>query len=342
MKSSSTNQKVTACLQFEAELSAFIDNELDELHVQKVVSHLENCKACRLRVERMRICVKMHQDCYDEEALLASLDGQEMFGGLTSAILVENIDRIAGLFYEIGKAFVVKGSRDRRKFLQLKAHLLTKPIAIGNGKSEARNILEQTGDLSRINTEYEKVVNRASSFFRKVSRDSNEYVAIGRRFLEESLSIDGSRAEPRIYLGYSYIISKRYDLAQTQLRNVLAMPGVSEKNRMIVFQNLGFIATYKMDYYGAIDCYQEIVKSGFIEKNPNFYRVLRSLALSYAKVSNFEKSTEFFNRIVEDFPERVKEVRKDLCSMGNFQKLLHKQQLFHEDLQERVPELFSN
>ncbi len=342
MKSSSTSPKLTACEKFEAELSAFIDNELDELHAQQVVSHLESCKACRLHVERMRICVKLHQDSYNEEVIAASLDGQEIFSGLTSTLLVENIDRIAALFYEVGKAFVLKGSRDSRKFLQLKAHLLTQPIPIGNGKHEAKNILEQTRDLAKLNNEYDKVVKRASSFFRKVNRDSNEFVAIGRRFLEESLSIDDSRAESRIYLGYSYIISRRYDLAQAQLRKVLAMQGVSEKNRMIVYQNLGFIATYQMDYYSAIDCFQEIVKSGFIERNPNFYRVLRSLALSYAKVSNFDRSIEFFNRIVEDYPEKIDEVRRDLFSMGNFQKLLHSQNLFHELLQKRVPELFSN
>ena len=77
-----------------------------------------------------------------------------------------------------------------------------------------------------------------------------------------------------------------------------------------------------------------------IERQPKFYSILTSLAMTYAKVSNFEKSIEYFNKIVKQFPTKVVEVRKELYTMETFQNLIRTEHAFRDRLQRTVPVLF--
>ncbi len=329
-----------ACEHFEAELNAFVDGELQALHLKRVVAHLDKCPACRSYVDQLRAFAQMHRDCSDSEALLKAIDAPGIFQNITAVLLSEKVDKLAGLFYQIGKAFILKGASERRK--GIKTSPLTQPKPIDQSKRSAKTLLKETGELSRLNSDYEKVLRKANSFFRKGSRDRTDRLEIGRRFLEESLGIDAKCSESRIYLGFSYMITRNYDLARDQFRKVLAFPGVSEENRMIAFQNLGFLYVIEKRYEEAVDCFREIEKSGIIERQPKFYSILTSLAMTYAKVSDFEKSVEYFNKIVKQFPAKVVEVRKELCAMETFQNLIRTERAFRDRLQRTVPVLFAS
>ena len=326
------------CAHFEAELNAFVDGELRDLDARRVVDHLDACPRCREYVEQLRVFARLHRDCHDPEAALAGLDAPDVFRNITAKLLAERIGKLAELFYQIGKAFVLKGSRGKRKGLTIAP--LTRPVSIDRTRSRARSLLKETEELAALDAAYARSIGKASAFFRSVSKGRNEFVTVGRRFLEESLVLEGNRAEVRIYLGFSFTITRNYDKARDQFRKVLAMPGLSETNRMIAFQNLGFLASFERNYAGAIDCFQELDRSGFIERNPKFFPVLTSLAMAYAKISDYDKSIEFFERIVAEYPTKVEEVRKEISLMDTFQGLLRREALFRKALLERVPALF--
>lgn len=330
----------TTCQHFEQQLNAFVDGELQKLEVQRVVEHLDKCSTCRLYVDELRVFAQMHRDCHDSEALLRSIDAPTMFQNLTGTLLVEKISKLSEIFYQIGKAYVLKGSKQKRN---INKELLTKPKPINVTKQKAKRLLDETSELTRLNASYEKVLKKARSFFRKDSRNRNDQVAIGRRFLEESLTIDPRRPEPRIYLGFSCILERRYDRAREQLRKVLAQPEVSEENRVIAIQNMGFLNVLEKRYDDAVECFREVEKSELIKKQPNFgYRILTDLATAYAKASNYDKSIEYFSKIVKEFPSKVVEIRRDLFAMETFQNLLRTHAVFREKLEKRIPVLFAS
>ncbi len=330
----------TTCQHFEQQLNAFVDGELKNLEVQRVVAHLETCSTCRLYVDELRAFAQMHRDCHDSEAILRTIDAPSIFQNITGTLLDEKIGKLSELFYQVGKAYVLKGSKRKRNFNE---ELLSKPKPINLTKQKAKRLLDETSELTRLNSSYEKVLKKARSFFRKDKRSRNDLVAIGRRFLEESLTIDPKRPEPRIYLGFSCILERRYDRAREQLRKVLAQPEASEQNRMIAIQNMGFLNLLERRYDDAVNCFREVEKSELIKKQPNFgYRLLTDLATAYAKASNYDKSIEYFSRIVNEFPSKVVEIRKDLFAMDTFQNLLRTQAVFREKLEKRIPVLFAS
>lgn len=328
------------CQHFEAELSAFVDGELQQLHMQRVMAHLDSCSACRSYVDQLRLFAQMHRDSYSTEEILKTVDGPGIFNNITASLLTEKVDKIAELFYQIGKAYVLKGAREKRKGLRTAP--LTRPKPITQSTQKAKSLLNETGELSKLNGDYDNVLKKARFFFKKDNKAQADRLAIGRRFLEQSLVINTDKAEPRIYLGFSFMVTRRYEQAREQFRKVNALPTVSEENRMIALQNLGFLFVIEKKYNDAVACFREIEKSGIITKQPKFFTVLTSLAMSYAKVGNYEKSIEYFKKIVNDFPAKVVEVRKELHSMETFQKLIRTQQVFRETLEKRLPALFAS
>jgi|GEM_PF-2241092 len=333
----------TACTDIEMELNAFVDNELKEIHVQGVLDHLDMCPSCRRYVDQLRVYAQMHRDCHHQETLLGTIDAPQIFQNITNTLLEEKISKLSDLFYQIGKAFVVKGSKIKGRQRRMRQTLFSKPSPLGMTTQKAKNMIREAGELSRLNKDYEKVVKKARSFFRMVSRRQDENLELGRRFVEESLSIKPDAVESRIYLGFYFTITRRYDQALTQFRKVLALPGVSEENRMITFKNIARLFILEKKYDDALGCFKEIEKSGFIKKKPMFlYRVLTQLATTYAKASNFEKSIEYFDRIVKEFPKKIADTRNELCSMETFQNLLLHEHVFRETLQKKIPALFAS
>jgi tetratricopeptide (TPR) repeat protein len=193
-----------------------------------------------------------------------------------------------------------------------------------------------------LNGDFEKVVKKVKSFFKRDPKAQNTRLETGRRFLEESLRVDPDRAEPRIYLGFCFMVSRRYDQARDQFRRVLALPDVSEENQMIAFQNLGLLYVSETKYEEAVSCFQEIEKSGIINRHPSFYSVLTKLAMAHAKAANFDQSIEYFKKIVRKFPTKVVDVRKELYSMETFQNLLRSDRVFRKTLEQRIPALFAS
>lgn len=337
------------CRGLEGDLNAFVDGELDTLDTAKVMNHLEACPHCRDYVDALRRFAAFHRTSFDPEALSSGMDGQGLFQEITGELLQEKVARIAELFYQLGKAYLTRGFARRGRVgrgpeaRRVRHDMASPPRPIDRTRSKANRVIREAGDLAHAGGHSGKTLRRAKGFFRAVRARNGEDLEIGRRFMEESLAIAPERPEPRIFLGcYYYVGARKYAAAREQLRKVLLLPGLSEEHRAEALVNLGLTYNIEYRYAEALACFREVVKSGIHRRHPRFYRCLLFLAVTHAKLGEFEESLQGFRRTVRDFPSRVDEIRKDLFEMRSFQQVISATPRFREDLERRVPVLFAS
>jgi len=342
-------QKPASCVEFEADLSAFVDGELDTLDANKLMHHVDGCSRCQELIEQLGQMGRMHRACYSEEDILGALDGAEIFQNIASDLLHEKSGKIADLFYQIGKAYLLKGfarGREAGASPDSIRHVLrprTRPLAIETAKMKTGRIFREIEGLSAQMPVPHKTLKRAGSFFRTTRRRQDGCLELGRRFIEESLAIDPERAEPRLYLGaYFYAGMKKYQEAKEQFRKVLSLPNVSEVNRADALINLGALYTIEYQYAEAKACFQEVERSGVIKQYPRFYRCLIFLAVTCAKLGEFDEAMDVFGRIAASFPKRIDQIRCEIWDMHSFQNVVQMHDGFRESLRNRIPVLFAS
>ncbi|MHC4945965.1 MAG: hypothetical protein ACYTG7_23370, partial [Planctomycetota bacterium] len=96
------------------------------------------------------------------------------------------------------------------------------------------------------------------------------------------------------------------------------------------------------NYVEAKACFREVVKSGVINKFPRYYRSLVFLAITYARLGEYENSISSFAEIFEIFPRRIEKIRSEIWDLQSFRSMLDAQQGFRRDLQNKVPLLFAS
>jgi len=336
------------CRHLEADLSSFVDGELDAIDGGRVMEHLEECPRCREYIESLRRFAAFHRAGFDPEALAGSLDGKGLFREITGELLREKVERVAELFYQLGKAYLTRGFARRGRVgrgpraRRVRHDMATPPRPIDRTRTKANRIFREAGDLASAGGHSGKALKRARGFFRAVRTRGGDDLEIGRRFMEESLAIDPDRPEPRIFLGcYYYVGARKYEAAREQFRKVLLLPGLSDEHRAEALLNLGLTHNIECRYEEALACFREVVKRGIPKKHPRFYRCLLFLAVTHAKLGEYEESVEGFHRAVRDFPSRVDEIRKDLVEMPSFQQVVSAAPRFRAALERRVPVLFA-
>ena len=336
------------CHGLEADLNAFVDGELDVLDSGKVMEHLEGCARCREYVESLRRFAAFHRTSFDPETLAGSLDHKALFREITGELLQEKVERVAELFYQLGKAYLTRGFARRGRVgrgpgtRRVRHDMISPPRPIDRTRMKANRIFREAGDLASAGGHSGKAIKRARGFFRAVRTRGGDDLEIGRRFMEESLAIDPDRPEPRIFLGcYYYVGARKYEAAREQFRKVLLLPGLSEEQRAQALIDLGLTYNIEYRYEEALACFREVVKGGIIQRHPRFYRCMLFLAVTHAKLGEYEESVEGFHRTVREFPSHVDEIRKDLYGMQSFQQVVSTVPRFRAALEHRVPVLFA-
>ena len=371
-----------ACAGLEADLSAFVDGELDAIRTEYIVEHLFDCDGCQRFVDEMSNLARLHRSTTRETEILEGFDGAEMFSGITSRLIDDKIPKIADLFYQIGKAYIIKGMQAKKHprvrainkdeggkkaedsgrsgaswngkngGKPIRLDVRTPPVSLDRSKMKTGRLFRELDGLANAGVSngsstsrraHEKSHKKAQLFFRKNSRRQGDYLDLGRAFLEESLAIDGDRAEPRLYLGaYFYVAKRNYDKGKEQFRKVLALPELSEVNRAEALINLGSIHSILYEYHDAVACFLDVATSGILLDHPRFYRSLVFLAISYAKIGEYDASVSAFSRTVDEFPKQAEQIKNELWDMHSFQRVVDSQPGFKKHLEERVPVLFAS
>src|SRR5688572_12304633 len=98
------------CAQFQLDLSCLVDGELDEVAGARAIGHLEDCEACRTFFDDVRDQVRAHRELAQPEGLLARYAALMGGKGLAEVETTGLVQRLATIFYQLGKAYVLAGA----------------------------------------------------------------------------------------------------------------------------------------------------------------------------------------------------------------------------------------
>ena len=323
------------CLTFQADLSALVDGELDRSHAVRAVAHLEVCSGCHDFLDDIREMARMHRDITDPDALItrfSALTGQELLHRAESA---ELSSRLATIFYQLGKAYVLAATdatyrnevfepavRVEREKTRGRG-FVDGVIASGRGLdadvdwNEARHSLN--GRLTRIEGPLEK----------------------GKRLLEESLSVDPDLSEARLYRAYVHAHEGRRMRAAEDLRYVFDT-AMDEVNRGHAAMQLGKLYGAEGDDRRALVCFRWVTMSGLADIEPRFFLAHYNSAVCYVELGSAERALATLRRLLDSFPNKADQVAEALSqSTPKLQAKMAALPGFAEGLIETCPELFS-
>lgn len=349
-------RKTRVCVELEADLSAFVDGEHDSVDVDKLMKHLDECSHCRSFLDQLRQMAHLHRSCFTEEEILESFDGAGLFQDITSELIEERISKVAELFYQIGKAYLVKGFNLKRHAANKRGihkrnnlRIKMRPIPVEAAKMKTGRLFREMSDLAASANNSNRRLMRARTFFSKNRpkngrhTDATDYLELGRRFIEECLAINPEKVEPRMYLG-SYFISgvRKYQEAKKQFLKVLDLKALTEEQRIETLWNLGVVYSLECKYIDAKAYYERALETEAVKKNPRFCKCYMYLAVVYAKLGEYDQSVSSFEEMAQRFPGQMDSVRQEITGMQNFMTVVSKQQGYQRELKDRIPVLFAS
>jgi tetratricopeptide (TPR) repeat protein len=298
------------------------------------IAHLEECTACREFFEDARNQVKMHRQLADPEALIARYSA--LLGGqLESDVQAQElVHRLATVFYQLGKAYVLAGADPcfKTRVFEKAAHVGTLQtrgrgfvdgvLASGRGEvggvdwSEARHMLN--GRLERITSPLDK----------------------GRRLLEEALAADPAHEEARLYLAWLDAHEGKKIRAANTFRQIFRT-SVSEENRAHAAGQLGKLHAEEGEIRKAIACNRWITMSGLAERDPRFFFARFNVGLYYADLRQPERSLRAFRQLLDAHPDRIAEIAELFLRSPRTRAVIDGQPGFAQALVKTCPELFA-
>jgi tetratricopeptide (TPR) repeat protein len=321
------------CAQFQLDLSCLVDGELDEVAGARAIAHLEDCDACRTFFDDVRDQVRAHRELARPEGLLASYAALLGSGGFAELEATGLVQRLATVFYQLGKAYVLAGTdpgfrvRVFEKAAQI-ASLQTRGrgfvdgvLASGRGEtggidwSEARHLLN--GRLERIESPLEK----------------------GRRLLEEAVASDPGHEEARIYLAWLDAHEGRRIRAARSFRQIFRS-SIDDANRAHAAVQLGKLLAEEGETRKALACNRWIVSSGLADRDPRFFVARFNIGLYYADLRRPADCLRAFRELLDRHPERAGEVAELFARSPKTRALIDRQPGLAEALVRTCPELF--
>ncbi len=349
-----------ACVTFEHDLNLFVDHELAVAHLSRITQHLEQCNGCRDFVDDLRTLSELHHDVLDdacegddrgdwgaEAALAAVVDKHGLFATITRKLVVEKQADLARLFYELGKAYVLAGNQGVSGILARSFVPVRKPVDIRSTTARGKQLVREVRELESSATGQAAPVPESGSLFRRsrelfssTRRDTGGALTKGRRFLEEALALEPDLSEARIYLAMHHQCTGRFDRARVEFRRVYR-EAADHSHRMMALHMLGNVYAGAGDFARAVECYEKVLDSDILDREPRFFAALLNLGVNYAKLGRVDQAVRHFSDLVRRFPSRVPQLRTLLQRKESFMALLAREAALHESLQRRIPALFA-
>ncbi len=359
------NLHCQACIDFEHDLHAFVDRELDEGELPRVVAHIDECSSCRGYLEDLQALGSMNRSggMEFEASLEAMVDKHELFADVTRSLIEACEQELVRLFYELGNTYLDVANRaikreheeagQRRAKGKTHRSMLyrTPPRSIRSTTSKVRRVERQCEDLeSQLGRRVSKsssLFGRSSRMFDGVTGPGAGAMATARHYIEQALTVDPECADARMKLGELQMLSGRYDRARQEFKTVMRQTDdlVIRMKAMhwlgMVYASLGHEHESRSHYLMAIECYEDIVASGVATHDTRFFASHLNLAVNCAKVGLQSRSVKHFTELVERYPEKVEHSRKLLRGMEDFRVLLDGKRQLRDDLHAWVPALFA-
>jgi tetratricopeptide (TPR) repeat protein len=333
------------CEHFQLDLSALLDGELDESASARALVHLENCPSCHGFFDDSRRCLRLHLDVADPERLLAhvtGLTGQELAGGATA---IELVHKLATLFYQLGKAYVLAGvdpdwlrTRVFEKAVdveptQTRGRGFVDGVLLGQQAEEGAETGRDASRLGRVDWRH------ARSMLNGRLKEIATPVEKGRRLLEEALAADPTHEEARLYIAFLHAHEGKRLLAAREYGQIFDS-AMSPANRGHAAVQLGKLYEAEGDHRRALSYFRWVSVSGLEREDPRFYFALFNIGLQYALLGDQARSLRYFRLLLDRHPDQLEDVVRAFATSPRLQAAVERQRGFATALVATCPELF--
>lgn len=325
-------------LELQANLSCLVDGELDEAAAARVMLQMEESPECRAFFEDARRYVRLHRDMADPERLearLATLAG--LPDGNIFSVEAEQVDllhRLATIFYQLGKAYVLAGV-DLDAFQD---RVFEAAVQVQDAQSSGRGFVDGVilgGKSGLGGVDWRQARALLDGRLERIALPQEK----GRRLLLQALEVDPSHDEAKIYLAFLYSHQEK-PLQASRLYEEVFSSALSLENRAHAANQLGRLHNAEQNWRRAIVLWRWITMTGLADEDSRFWPARLNIAISYAYAGDRERSLSYFRQLLNVHPEHASEVARVLADTPALRVAIEGQSGFPEALQERCPELF--
>lgn len=321
------------CTAFQVDLSCLADGELEDVAAARAMLHIEECSSCRGFFEDTRLFVRLHRDIADPDRLLAriaTLTGGEITDEAESADLSH---RLATIFYQLGKAYTLAaidpGFRER---------IFEKVVPVEELRSRGRGFVDgviESGRASQRGTCWEEARHLFNGRLERIV----EPIEKGRRLLEESLVVDPTHEEAKLYLAFLHAHEGKTLRAAEEYREVFDT-AVSDVNKGLAAIQLGRLYSSEDNFEKAIACFRWVTISGLADRDDRFWFARFNLGQVYARKHVPDRALAYFRELLDKHPARLPEVGEAFARSPKLRETIDAQAGFADALLRTCPELF--
>jgi|FLOH01.1.fsa_nt_gi tetratricopeptide (TPR) repeat protein len=323
------------CLDFQSDLSALVDGELDDAAATRAIAHLEVCAGCHDFLDDTRSMVSMHQDIANPDSLLlrfSALTGKELMDQAESSLLVS---RLATVFYQLGKAYVLAATD-----AQYRNDVFEPAVRVELEKTRGRGFVDgvlASGRDSISDVDWSEARHMLNGRLTKIENSLEK----GKRLLEEALTIDADHEEARLYRAFVHSHEGRRMRAAEDLRYVFDT-AMDEANRGHAAMQLGKLYGAEGDHKRALVCFRWVTISGLADVNPRFFLARYNAAICHLRLGSANRSVDVLRDLLDRHPNEAARIADALAeSSPKLQSIMASLDGFAENLIQTCPELFA-
>ena len=321
------------CASFQVDLSCLVDGELDERAATRAVAHLETCEGCSEFFEDTRLQLELHRDMAEPTQLAERY--AVLLGTRVDEEGPELVHRLATIFYQIGKAYVLAEIQPQRTQVFEEAVKVEETRARGRGFVDG--VLEGGRDAApgMDQVDWTSARGLLNGKLAKIENALDK----GQRLLGEALRIDATHEEARLYVGFAQLHRKKPLRAQKEFKRVFES-ALDEGNRGHAAVQLALMEASEGEYRSAITYLRWVTMSGLAELDERFFFVRFNIAMYRAHMRQQERSIAAFRELLDRSPECAGEVAGFFARSPELRATIDSQEGFAAELLRTCPELF--
>jgi tetratricopeptide (TPR) repeat protein len=328
--------------EFLRDLSCMFDGELEEQAAGRAMLHIEECESCRSFFEDLRGQVRAHRDMENPEELFAHIAllraqdevGLPNFDKINAGVEgIELINRLATVFYQLGKAYALSAIDPGYHTLVFEA-----VVAVDRTKIAGRGFVDGVlmrgrGDVGGLDW----AEARHSLNGRLESID--DPLEKAHRLLGECLDADPSHEEARLYLAFLHAHEGKALRAAQEYKEVFDT-AIDDRNRGHAAMQLGNLHGREEDYRKALACYRWITITGLDKLDDRFFGARFNIGKCWAMLGEKDRSLQTFRELLDTHPDRAVEVARLFAGTPSLRRSIDSIPGFPEELIGHCPELF--
>ena len=328
------------CSEFQLDLSRLVDGDLDERAAGRALVHLETCEGCSDFFDDTRRCVQLHRDMSDPDRLVARLtmlfgrDARDAVGIPTLDLEgVELKARLATIFYQLGKAYVLVGTNS-----EYRQRIFEEAVPVESSRLRGRGFVDGVV-LSGRGEDLEVDWRQARGMLNGRLEAIEDPLEKAQRLLSEAVAVASSHEEARLYLAHLRTLQGQRMRGAEEYRQIFRT-AIDEANRGHAAMQLGLLYDEERDHRAALRCFRWVTISGLVDRDERFFPARFNIGLHYAHLGRVNFSLAAFRKAIDAHPNHLGELADLFANSPKLRGAIEAREGFLEALVATCPELF--